>query len=337
MKTTLSLALALLVLGVGIFGCAKVNDTSVNLWTQYTYQDGLAGGYVTDIAIDSSNNVWVASRGYPGGSARGGVSKFNGSKWAKCSSEEGFPTDYVWSIAIDKDGTVWVGTDNGALKFTDFDNKKWEWVGPSGKDVWAITIDDAGNKWFGTSDGLYKYNGSSWATYTTTDGLINNYVNCIVFDNSNDIWLGTDGGVSKFNGISNWTNYTTNEGLASNYVKVIVIDKSSNKWFGCSTYDDKKISKLSGNTWSLYGSAEGFADNPWAYWVYSGIIDKNGNVWFGTDKGAYKFDGTKYINYKLVEQEYASYADLIWGMAIDNNGYKWFGTGGEGVWRYTGD
>ena len=321
---------ALLVVGLA-GGCGQ-QQASENIWVRYTSGNELVSSYVTGIAFDSLGNVYVASRGFPGGSARGGVSKYDGSKWIKYSSGEGFPTDYVWSIAVDKNNAVWVGTDNGALKFTDFNNKKWEWVGPTGKDVWRIAIDDSDNKWFGTSDGLFMYNNNSWTNYSTSNGIVDNYIECIRFDSSKNIWIGTCGGISKFDG-SKWTNYSTAEGLSGDLVRTLIIDNSNNVWCGVSTSSENKICRLNSNgSWSYYGSSEGIPAS--VFWVFSSAVDKNGNIWFGTDEGLFKFDGNKFINYTIADSQNDP-VRLIWELAADRNN-MWIGTD-NGVYRYSGD
>ena len=42
--------------------------------------------------------------------------------------------------------------------------------------------------------------------YTTDDGLIDNFVECIEVDNDDNIWIGTSMGVQMFNG-QNWILY----------------------------------------------------------------------------------------------------------------------------------
>ena len=80
--------------------------------------------------------------------------------------------------------------------------------------------------------GVSKYDGNTWTTYRTTDGLAADYVQALAIDRRGDIWFGTDyGGVSKYDG-STWTTYATAEGLTSNDVTAIAIDGPSRIWFG---------------------------------------------------------------------------------------------------------
>ncbi|MEM7039113.1 MAG: hypothetical protein AAF570_19205, partial [Bacteroidota bacterium] len=58
--------------------------------------------------------------------------------------------------------------------------------------------------------------------YTTTDGLVNDAVNCVTVGNNDVMWFGTQGGVSSFDGTT-WTNFntTTHPDLVNNAISAI--------------------------------------------------------------------------------------------------------------------
>ena len=67
--------------------------------------------------------------------------------------------------------------------------------------------------------------------------------------------------------------------------------------------------------------------------VTSSVLDKNGNLWFGTtDEGVYKYDGKTFTNFSetdgLCDNE-------VWSMIEDTDGNLWFGTG-KGLCKYDG-
>ena len=65
--------------------------------------------------------------------------------------------------------------------------------------VSAIAIDSTGNKWLGTigGGGVSKFDGTTWTTYTTANGLASNTVRAIATDSAGNKWFSTDAGVSK--------------------------------------------------------------------------------------------------------------------------------------------
>ena len=65
--------------------------------------------------------------------------------------------------------------------------------------VKQIEQDDFGNLWLATNYGLSKFNGKSFETYSTTDGLPSNDITCLLYKNEN-IFIGTRKGFCSFNG-----------------------------------------------------------------------------------------------------------------------------------------
>ena len=94
--------------------------------------------------------------------------------------------------------------------------------------------------WFGSEGfGVSKFDGSSWSTYTTADGLVSNHINAIGSDPAGNVWFGAPNGLSKFDG-STWKTYTVYDGLASNSITAIANDPSGNVWVGT----DSGVSEL---------------------------------------------------------------------------------------------
>ena len=81
-----------------------------------------------------------------------------------------------------------------------------------------------------------QLNAQTITNYTTADGLLSDFVECIEADVNDNVWFGTSVGVQKFDGAS-WTTYTTADGLVNDNVKVITSASNGN---GKSPRDDLK-------------------------------------------------------------------------------------------------
>ena len=169
-----------------------------------------------------------------------------------------------------------------------------------------------------------------WITYTTANGLADDYVTVIVIDRQGIKWFGTAGpngkrnGVSKFNGTT-WTTYDTSNGLANNVVWGAAIDREDNKRFGT----EGGASKFDGTTWTTYTSANGLAHDV----IFSVAVDSQDNKWFGTEHGGVsKFDGTTWTTYTHTNSGLVNDSVTI---AIDGQNNKWFGTP-NGVSKFDG-
>lgn len=169
-------------------------------------------------------------------------------------------------------------------------------------------------------------NGSLWKTYTKEAGLLNNAVTAIAADSQNNIWFGTWQGISKFNG-SNWTTYKRADGLVCDTITCISVDKFDNIWFGTYGYG---ISKFDGSHWTTYNKTNGL----------NGLINaitfnKNNDVWVGSTKAVYHFNGNNWIIYNDIP-EFSLQDIIVYGLAIDSDDTKWIGTFYNGLLKFDG-
>lgn len=179
----------------------------------------------------------------------------------------------------------------------------------------GVVVDQNNNKWFGTANGVAKFDDNVWTIYKTTDGIIDNYINCIEVDKDNNIWIGTDNGISKYNG-SSWTNFTTTDGLIDNAVLFIKATKNGNIWFA--SYGG--VSKLINGTFSNFTTDNGLPTNS----IHSVSEDSTGNVWFGSLMGgAIKYDGTMFTAF-TTDQNVPD--NSVFTIGVDANNNKWIGT-----------
>nr|MDQ6901935.1 ATP-binding protein [Bacteroidota bacterium] len=195
------------------------NDKKGNLWfgtsgkgvskfdgksfINYTTKQGLANDVVFCICEDNDGNIWFATSG-------GGVSKFDGKSFTNYTTAQGLANNVVFTITKDKSGNLWFGTLGGGVSkydgesFTNFTTAQ----GLANNVVWAITQDKNDNIWFGTQQGLsllrkeiadqMKGNKNSnsydhiFESYSTADGLPDNFITQIVQGNDNKLYIGTN-------------------------------------------------------------------------------------------------------------------------------------------------
>jgi len=222
--------------GKGIF--SYDGDTLIN----YTTQDGLVFDFTTSIAVDKLNRKWIGTEGQ-------GISVFDETKWdtIKVTNEK---KEVAYSIKIDSDDTKWISTYFGIYEYRDSVINKYE-LDSYGYLSNATLIDSKGNKWFGTSgNGVYKFDGTNWTQYTTSDGLIDNWVLSLYEDNLGNIWYGSKmWGISMFNG-QNWISISNDELKSIEVTSILVISNKlkstsiDNVWIGTKNglYVNKNLS-----------------------------------------------------------------------------------------------
>ncbi|MCM8567755.1 T9SS type A sorting domain-containing protein [Gramella jeungdoensis] len=186
--------------------------------------------------------------------------------------------------------------------------------------IYTIIQDQNQDLWFGswTSDegasGLGKFDGTTWQTISTADGLVGDKVRVVFEDRSSNIWIGTTTGISKWDG-TNFTNYTSADGLVGDYVYSIDQDSIGNMWFGT----NNGVSKFDGSNWTNYD----ISTNPSLLNVSVILETNNGDLWFGTTgNGALKFDGSTWTNYDMSN---GLGDDQVYAIIQDDKNDLWFG------------
>lgn len=258
-----------------------------------------------------------------------GLAKLKDNKFTYYTIEDGLLNNQIWDLAVFKD-KLWIGTYTG---LNSFDGKKFtsytaEHGAISGVIFDLEPVDE--NLWISSRQGALKYDGKKFTVYTTDDGLVSNFIFKICRD-ENKIWFTSIGGVSCFEN-NKFTNYTTENGLPSNYVRTVFKDSKGDIWFGTDfglvKFDPGKSGET-GLKLTAFTTRDGLSNNNVA-----SIIEYNGNLFIGTDKGLNIFDGEKVIkvyNQKngLIGDESTSQNSIF----IDKDENIWFGAS-RGLTKY---
>jgi YVTN family beta-propeller protein len=193
---------------------------------------------INDLAIKLDGTLWVC--GFNNVYGYRVISSFDGTTWTDYSEE--IETGCPESIAIGQDGVLWIrdngGSRCGPFRVVRFDGKTATYFteqdyGPvdyemSGK---PIAVGPDGAVWVGMAVGLLRFDGESWTTYTTEDGLVSNNVTALAVEPDGRLWVGTREGVSRFDG-ETWTTYTTQDGLVSNNISSVAVESNGAVWVG---------------------------------------------------------------------------------------------------------
>jgi ligand-binding sensor domain-containing protein len=117
------------------------------------------------------------------------------------------------------------------------------------------------------------------------------------------------------------------------------LDKSGIMWF---TTLKEGVYKYEGKTFINISEKDGLCSNV----VNAVIEDKKGVMWFGTNKGLCKYDGKKFTNIPLPQEDTQSVSletglpsrktETILSLIQDNRGDFWIGTDAAGAYRYDG-
>lgn len=277
----------------------------------YTKADGLGSNNVRPILRDHRGYLWVGTFD--------GLSRFNGKEWYNFTTKNGLNHNHISYLFEDSHGTLWVGNQKGlnyfdGKRFHDEaeisrfgrvvsiieDTSGLMWYAVQNEGVFKITeagyelvqvrhqtfsnarllLDKRGNVWASGDYGLSWWNGESWKTFTTKDGLADNEPYFLCLDQQGYIWFGyhSSRGVTRFDGVE-FKTFSTNDGLYNDAVNSLGVDQQNNLWIGTA----RGVDRFDGKTFINYGTAEGYG----SYESNSAgfFADGDGTLWFGTGKG----------------------------------------------------
>jgi diguanylate cyclase (GGDEF)-like protein len=204
-------------------------------WRILTPADGLAGNFVWKFAIGPLGRVWSISR-------RVGLNRYDPETLEPEIVElPDEPRATVMELEQGIDGTLWIGTKEhvftvrAAGEELVFDRVP---VPPELDGCTdGISVSPEGVAWVGGRNGIGRYDGESWQTFDTKDGLLDQRVMIVRAVSGHEAWLAYE----ESKGITRilWTgkvprlsHFTAREGLASDCVWLLETDPQGRIWVG---------------------------------------------------------------------------------------------------------
>lgn len=184
-----------------------------------TYRKELINIWVYGLGIDAQGRVWFGTEG--------GVSMFDGTSWRSWTHADGLGAANVQDLPRSSN------TGLGTRRRHDLTVEAAGTETHNPNYVFSVLVDKFnGGVWFGTwGGGASIFDGETWRSYSTADGLAGNIVYSMAQDDAGGLWFGTNHGASHFDG-TNWTHYGRAEGLLNENVYAIAIAPDGAVWFG---------------------------------------------------------------------------------------------------------
>jgi signal transduction histidine kinase/ligand-binding sensor domain-containing protein len=153
--------------------------------SQWTTAAGLPQNSVTAIAQTPDGYLWVGTFG--------GLARFDGStfRFAQRVDSAGQHTDRILSLAAGRDSALWIGTEAGLLRYRDGRFEVFTVAnGLPDDEVSALHVDSGGTLWIGTArGGLARFDGRRFQAVPAPDGSRLSYVFSIAETNDRTIWI----------------------------------------------------------------------------------------------------------------------------------------------------
>ena len=229
----------------------------------------------------------------------------------------------ISALAEDRDGGWWVGTfldglfhiaPNGERRVYDETN------GLLRDNVRSLLVDERDRLWVGTKFGLNLLEGGRLRVFTVHQGMPNDNIWCSFQDSEGNLWFGTDGaGALEYAG-DRFVTFTVRDGLCSDLIMNITADAQGDLWLG--TYDNG-VCRMDGM--AMVNSLDGLPNNT----VWTGLCDRNGVLWFGTNEGLARIERGVV---KPLPAAAALVAERVLSLYEDRQGNIWAGSR-EGLTR----
>lgn len=304
-----------------------------------------------DAFIDATGLLWISDRTHGLIQFANGVTKITRPSGPYTSNV--YRLKYVNQLVVACPGSLNSSfgpsfIDGGFMFYTP---EKNEWTNfnrfdlfPDTRDVIDFTYQGARGKWYFSTFGygLVEYDGRRFNVFNTgNSSLGSNQVTGLATEANGTVWLGNTSMTANApflysidqNGV--WRAYIPNENVGK-YPKDIVIDQSSRKWIrlataggnrGLMVFDESVNSQIYLNTNVGQGALPSINVN-------AIDVDKNGQVWIGTDEGIGIFANPNLIRLGSVPNAYLPIVDgfpLFFDKKInciktDGGNRKWVGT-----------
>lgn len=250
---------------------------------------------------DSKGNLWFGTIG-------AGVYCNDGHSIQHFTTNDGLLNNEIVCIYEDVAGHIWLGANGGVSMYdgkqfrnyilsdeTMTENKTGVVVPNLQRpplEVNSIMEDKNGNLWFGTRGNTFIYNGHSFTSLKDSKAHFTN-VRSIIKDKNQNIWLGGNDGLWRYD-------YESFSQYSDHFVGYVYEDSKGNIWtsavgsaeWSVNRYDrtdsqnvNKTANEIKSNERMFFGLVE----------------DSNKNIWMGTLRGVYRYDGqtfTYFMNEK---------------------------------------
>jgi len=295
---------------------------------------GMSSGNVTCLSEAEDGGIWIGTDA--------GINIYKDGQVSTLGSADGLPYDKVTCIAQDTLGNMWIGFERkGVVILTAISMQSGEYdfeqfgvaEGIDKITVTTILQDSRGLIWIGTNGrGIFKYRNGKLTNYRYKNGLASEVVLSIVEDRTGNIWFGTNGaGVIKLSE-EMFTYYYNVPGLNDRDIFAICEDVDKNIWVGTSTNGVYRYTAKSGGNHEIkhFSTDNGLSGSN----VRAIIKDRKDNLWFATENGACKFDGS---TFSTLSTKNGLTNNPVKSLMEDKEGNIWLGTYGNGAIKYDGE
>jgi ligand-binding sensor domain-containing protein/signal transduction histidine kinase len=232
--------------------------------------------------------------------------------------DDGLPVNGIVGIAQTPDGYLWLATTEEYLvRFDGVRFKVFDMRAHGAHKVASVAVDADGVLWVGTDAGLLKWqHGTTVARYDKRNGLLDDYIHCVVHDRNRTVWVCTRAGLNRLDK-GRITGFTKADGLPANGVQAVLPGRDGSLWVA-----------TNGGVARLRAGAVETVTHVQAMRLHE---DRAGNLWIGGFNNISRIANGRLETYGVQDGVPAAPVD---GFAEDDAGSTWVAMYGGGLLRF---
>lgn len=310
LDTILSLAL---LLSVAVHGYAQSFD-----FRCLSQANGLPAAGVYHLAEDSIGRLLIGTEG-------GGLARFDGERFTTWDHTNGLNADTIRCLLPLSNGDVWLGADHGGLwRLRNDSFKQVDSPLLNKAEIRSLAPSNEGDLFIATMEhGLFRF---SEGEVRPVKELQNLNVRALLKTSDSTLFIGTDSGayVKTLNGSFRRLTNATN-GSPSDMILALFEDQQRRVWAG--TESGPII--LNKTHWSDFNAGKIIIER-----VRTITQDKQGDLWFGTQNGAFEYEErNNTVHHYTIESGLSN--NRIRNIYRDRSGTLWFSTYFGGICQLT--
>ncbi|MGB3077271.1 MAG: two-component regulator propeller domain-containing protein, partial [Chitinophagales bacterium] len=270
-------------------------------WIVYDISNSaISSNAVLAVSTINDNDIWIGTDA--------GLDRLNNNIWTHhITSNSGLNSRYVLNVKASTLKSIWMDNESSLISF---DGEIWSHFNPNnsngqGPAFNLFDIGDEDNLWLYdiSNYGLDQFSiqSNAWSFYDQSNSDIpsNETISALYANNGNGVWMQFVSGVPglvEYDGTT-WKIFnTTNSSIPSDDSRLIGVDEENNVWLAepyNNAEHENKITKFNGSQFDTY--VFGDTSLHFDFGLSHMARDQQGNWWFTSIPGIFKFDGTEFI------------------------------------------